>query len=107
MARLQSLKPRVQSLNSSRIKPLVDVPDTVQRKRGYTGVKDRERIRERDLHLCKACERKGIVRPGKDVDHIIPLWAGGSDEPDNKELLCDECHDAKTEREAKERAAMR
>jgi 5-methylcytosine-specific restriction endonuclease McrA len=45
------------------------------------------------------------VSVGTVVDHIVPLWKGGSDADSNKELLCQApCHDAKTAREAAERA---
>jgi 5-methylcytosine-specific restriction protein A len=107
MARLQSLKPRIQSLNTQRISQLPARPEAVQRKRGGAGVKDRERIRERDSYLCQECKRNGRVTVGRVVDHIIPLWAGGTDDESNKQLLCDPCHDAKTAREAKERAQTR
>lgn len=104
MAKLQTLKPRLQTLGS-KLQTVATRPGTVERKRGYAGVKDRERIRERDQGLCQQCLRNGIGRTGWPVDHIVPLWKGGSDEDDNKELLCDDCHDAKTAREAAERAA--
>lgn len=79
-------------------------PDIVERKRGSAGVRDRERIRARDCGLCQECKRQGKTTLGAAVDHIIALWKGGSDEDDNKELLCIPCHDAKTAREAAERA---
>ena len=79
-------------------------PDVVERKRGSAGVRDRERIRARDCGLCQECKRRGKTALGAAVDHIAPLWKGGSDEDDNKELLCIPCHDAKTAREAAERA---
>lgn len=80
-------------------------PDTVQRLRGSAGVRDRERIRARDCGLCQECRRQGRTSIGTVVDHIIPLWKGGSDADSNKELLCQvPCHDAKTAREAAERA---
>ncbi len=79
-------------------------PDTVERKRGSAGVRDRERIRARDCGLCQECRRQGKTTLGAAVDHIIALWKGGSDEDDNKELLCIPCHDAKSAREAAERA---
>lgn len=80
-------------------------PGVVERKRGSAGVKDRERIRERDGGLCQECKRRGRESVGTVVDHIKPLWAGGSDDDDNKELLCQTpCHDAKTAREARQRA---
>lgn len=79
-------------------------PDMIQRKRGSAGVKDRAKIKERDCGLCQECRRRGRVTIGKVVDHIKPLWDGGSDEDDNKELLCDPCHDHKTAGEAAQRA---
>jgi 5-methylcytosine-specific restriction protein A len=77
---------------------------TVERKRGYAGVKDRNRIRERDCGLCQTCKRAGRVTAARIVDHKVPLWAGGSDEDSNKEVICQTCHDAKTAREAAQRA---
>lgn len=76
----------------------------IERKRGGAGVRDRNKIRERDCGLCQECKRNGFARTGAQVDHITPLWKGGSDESGNKELLCCDCHDAKTKRETAERA---
>jgi 5-methylcytosine-specific restriction protein A len=42
--------------------------------------------------------------PGKDVDHIINLASGGTDDLSNLQLLCDWHHKQKT---AKEAAAKR
>jgi 5-methylcytosine-specific restriction protein A len=78
--------------------------ETVERKRGSAGVRDRDRIRARDCGLCQECKRKGRATIGGPVDHIIPLWKGGSDDESNKEVLCVPCHDAKTAREAAERS---
>jgi len=36
------------------------------------------------------------VPPGYQVDHKIPLWAGGSDTPSNMQLLTNAQHKAKT-----------
>lgn len=83
----------------------VQRPDTVERKRGSAGVRDRDFIRARDCGLCQECKRKGRTTLGGPVDHIIPLWKGGSDGERNKELLCVGCHDIKTAREAKDRAS--
>jgi 5-methylcytosine-specific restriction protein A len=107
MARLQSLKPRVQALNTNRVISLPARPEAIERKRGGAGVKDRQRIRERDQYLCQECKRNGRVSVGRVVDHKIPLWAGGTDDDWNKELLCNPCHDAKTAKEAAERAKTR
>lgn len=62
-------------------------------------MRDRERIRTRDKGLCQACLEAGRVTLGTQVDHKVPLSAGGSDADDNKWLLCDACHKAKSRAE--------
>lgn len=99
--KLTSLKPRVSSLKTTGPATLTT---QTQRKRGWAGQVDRDRIRQRDCGMCQECKRQGFARAGRVVDHIIPLWAGGSDEDDNKQLLCDPCHDAKSKAEAAQRA---
>lgn len=105
MPKLKTLKSSlaVASTRLSTLQPLTT--QTVERKRGWAGVQDRGRIRRRDCGLCQECKRQGRVSLGSAVDHKTPLWAGGSDEDENKELLCGPCHDAKSKREAAERAA--
>jgi 5-methylcytosine-specific restriction protein A len=104
MAKLQVLKSRLQPA-ASRLPTIAPArPDTVERVRGWRGVKDRQRIRERDCGLCQECKRQGKTTVGHPVDHIVPLWKGGSDDDSNKETLCEPCHDAKTAREAADRA---
>lgn len=101
--KLPTLKPRLSTVGA-RITSLAQRPGTVERKRGWAGVQDRNRIRARDCGLCQECKRSGRISLGVAVDHIVPLWAGGSDDDANKELLCQPCHDAKTAREAVQRA---
>lgn len=50
------------------------------------------------------CKRANCDEPAIDVDHIIPLWAGGSNRDDNLEGLCVPHHKQKTNAEAKARA---
>ena len=99
--KLQTLKPRTATLSNTRVSPLSGGQD---RKRGTTGINDRNRIKERDGWLCQECKRNGRVSIGHEVDHIVPLWNGGTDYESNKELLCRDCHRAKSAREAKQRA---
>jgi len=79
--------------------------------RGYDSKWDKLRLRilERDLYLCQQCKREGRATPLKVrphdhcVDHIVPKFKGGTDDPSNLESLCQEpCHRIKSEREAKE-----
>lgn len=102
--KLQTLKPRLQTARGRLTVFAPARPDVVERKRGWAGVKDRERIRERDCGLCQECLRQGKTGLGVAVDHIKPLWDGGTDDDDNKELLCQPHHDAKSATEAAQRA---
>lgn len=54
----------------------------------------------RDHPLCRQCEREGRFRRATVRDHVIPLAEGGTDEPDNIQGLCDECHELKSARES-------
>ena len=101
--KLTTLKPRLQPIGQ-RLKVVQAQPHVVARKRGSAGVKDRDRIRERDCNLCQECKRQGRTSIGTDVDHIKPLIDGGDDTDANKELLCFPCHSAKSAREARQRA---
>lgn len=50
------------------------------------------------------CKRAFCEEPAVDVDHIVPLWAGGSNRDDNLEGLCVPHHVQKTKAEASARA---
>jgi 5-methylcytosine-specific restriction protein A len=108
MSRLTTLKPRLQVVRDRVPTAAPARPDTVERKRGWAGVQDRNRIRARDHGQCQQCirEQREHINNGFDVDHIIPLWKGGRDDDSNKQTLCAEHHKDKTAREANERAAL-
>ncbi|WNY15135.1 HNH endonuclease [Rhodococcus phage MacGully] len=48
-------------------------------------------IRKRDFHVCRECGE-----PAHQVDHIIEVADGGTNAPDNLQLLCDYHHAQKT-----------
>lgn len=52
------------------------------------------------------CKRANCEEPATDVDHIIPLWMGGSNRDDNLEGLCEDHHKIKTKAEAAARAKV-
>ena len=73
--------------------------------RGYGNawVKRRERILLRDCGLCQVCKHVGRVTIATDVDHIISKARDGTDDDDNLQAICRDCHKAKTARERKPR----
>lgn len=72
--------------------------------RGYGAqwVKTRERIKRRDNGLCVPCDAAGRVTLMTEVDHIIPKSLGGTDDDDNLQCICSECHKTKTATERDE-----
>ena len=66
--------------------------------RGYGTAWDKLRkvIIARDKGLCQEHRRDGKLRTGNNVDHILSKAKGGTDDPSNLELLCADCHKAKT-----------
>lgn len=48
---------------------------------------------------CRTCRADGRVTPATDVDHVVPLARGGSNDIGNLQPLCHACHSRKTARE--------
>jgi 5-methylcytosine-specific restriction protein A len=96
---MQTLKPRIGLANLSRVYGAV----SVLRERGRPWMRRRARWFS-DHPLCVQCEREGRTTLAHELDHIVPLWAGGGDSDANLQGLCAECHRTKTAREAEHRA---
>ena len=72
--------------------------------------KETRRLQLRRQPYCEACEKHGRKERGTEVDHIIPIKAGGERLMlRNLQTLCKPHHTAKTaaERTARERAQRR
>lgn len=71
---------------------------TTERIRGRKLQRIRNAVLSREP-LCRACHAKGRYTPAAELDHIIPLHAGGTNDVSNLQPLCRECHQAKTARD--------
>lgn len=56
------------------------------------------------LCQCEDCRTHGRLRPAHEVDHIVPLWEGGTDDRNNLQAINRQCHVRKTTAEATRRA---
>ena len=54
----------------------------------------------RDHGLCQPCLRRDRATPFDAVDHIKPKSQGGTDDAENLQCICNDCHAAKTAAEA-------
>jgi 5-methylcytosine-specific restriction protein A len=103
--KLRTLKPAI-SMVGSRIAMLDRRPGATERTRGSAWMKTRERWL-RAHPLCVECERQGRASAATQLDHIIPLGDGGSDDESNYQGLCEPCHKAKTAEENSARVRYR
>lgn len=100
--RLTTLKPRIATLDTRRVRTLDATPGATPRQRGRGWLT--RRAQWLSLHpLCAHCERSGRVTLAEEVDHIVPLIDGGADDDSNIQSLCSPCHKAKTASEARRR----
>ena len=97
--KLQTLKPRVASAQQSRVRAVADVPDRWGAGRGgRPWRRKRDTILLRDRYTCQHCGHIGL---DLDVDHILNVARGGTDDDDNLQALCRQCHQAKTAAESR------
>lgn len=94
MARLQTLAPRVRTIDTRATRPAT-VSDQ-QRTRGGAWMRIRAQVLARDAGLCQVCKAAGRLTLAAEVDHIRELADGGTDEPANLQAICRPCHVAKT-----------
>jgi 5-methylcytosine-specific restriction protein A len=98
---VKTLRPQVRTLNTGMAQP-----STTKRLNGKTKIALIRRLSRERPRMCAECYRNGFVRFGDELDHIAPLWKGGSNDPINLQWLCVSCHSDKTARETKERAGL-
>jgi len=60
----------------------------------------REAVLKRDGYLCQPCKREGRITEATEVDHLVNLAEGGTDDSSNLQGICAGCHKVKTQMEA-------
>jgi len=100
VGRLTALKPRVSQVKA----PVQSRTTATERTRGRKWMRIREGVL-RANPLCVECQRRGELAAAAEVDHVVALADGGTD--DLLQSLCKTCHDAKSAAEANARAGRR
>ncbi|MDD2054183.1 HNH endonuclease [Pseudomonas putida] len=99
MARLKTLKSRVQEAASRQFaNPVAEGADSWGSGRGgRPWRRKRDAILLRDKYTCQVC---GVTTNHLEVDHVVNLAQGGTDEDDNLQAICVPCHKLKTAAES-------
>lgn len=66
----------------------------------------KERIARAACDHCVKCDRKVGEKLRPEFDHVTPLILGGQNRESNIQLLCHECHGAKTKLDVKLKAKV-
>ena len=72
-----------------------------RQERGYGADYQRARklVVARDCGLCQTCRRAGRITSFTQCDHILSKTKGGTNDASNLELICDRCHEIKSQAE--------
>lgn len=100
MAKLPSLKSRIKPHEGRKMTSLAEAAGSEGWGSGRGGRpwrRKRETILLRDHYTCRTC---GLVTHSLEVDHIVNLAQGGTEDDSNLQALCIPCHKAKTARES-------
>lgn len=100
---LITLKPRLQSLGTSRVKTLDTKAGATEMERGRAWMAKRHRVALAHGYRCAGCARVWVASRDQ-IDHRIPREQGGSNDESNLQPLCHDCHGLKTAEEAKTRS---
>lgn len=96
---IATLKPRLSAASLGRVTVLTTKAGTTERERGRSWQRKRETILLQTDCMCALCK----VAQATEVDHIIPLEQGGSNDEINLQSLCAPCHAEKTRQEQRTR----
>ena len=96
MAKLQRLQPRLRT-----VKPTQSIEPKKNWGSGRGGRPWRrlkDKIHLRDQYTCQRC---GLVTMQLELDHIVNVAQGGTDDESNLQSLCPPCHLKKTQKESR------
>ena len=79
----------------ARVKELLTLLHRPRRRK--VGAAAKKRVAARQKWSCAACQT--MLTASYEVDHIEPVYLGGSNDPINLQALCPECHRCKTQRD--------
>lgn len=98
---LRRLSQRIVDFHEKRIseKQLLTKYDRPRARRTPIAQSLRYEILNRDGFKCRLCGRSSAADGVKlEVDHIVPVYAGGNDESTNLQTLCEDCNKGKSAR---------
>ena len=106
MPRLKSIGNKVATLNTATVRNATVALDVRLTGAPWRRIRREVLIAAKWLCQCIDCRTSQRVRLAHEVDHVTPLWDGGSDHRSNLQAINRECHARKTADEATRRASI-
>ena len=98
MAKLQRLQPRLQAVRTETAN-MQPKKNWGSGRGGRPWRRLKDKIHLRDQYTCQYC---GLVTMELELDHIVNVAQGGTDDDSNLQSLCAPCHLKKTKKESKQ-----
>jgi len=97
--KIRTIRPTIRNLEQAKLRQGGSAD-----KRASSSVRTRMRLKlwTRNPH-CANCGKLTNYPAGFEMDHIVPLSQGGADTEQNCQILCIDCHRAKSKNEASNR----
>jgi 5-methylcytosine-specific restriction protein A len=105
MGRLKTMPSRLGKPPQSRLAQAGGVGGYEREATGSAWRTIRRRILTRDCSMCLPCRAGERFTLAEEVDHITPVFEGGTDDDGNLQSICRPCHKVKNAGEAARRAA--
>lgn len=105
---LKQIKSTMPKLEAKGLAPMQEaIPAYGQGRGGRPWRRLRDAVLKRDRYLCQCqqCKADKRVTLAEEVDHIIPISEGGTDDMKNLQAINAQCHKVKTAKEAARGAA--
>lgn len=99
--KLNTIKPRVAMANLATASAAPMPVNYGQGRGGRPWRRKRDAVLKRDGYQCQCedCKAEDRITLADEVDHIIPLSQGGTDDETNLRAIAHDCHEKKTARE--------
>ena len=103
-ARIKSIAHKINTINTASVRIATVAQDMRLQGAAWRRLRRAVLMRAKWMCECRECRELQRIRIAHEVDHVTPVWEGGTDHRSNLQAINRECHAAKSAAEATRRA---